>query len=124
MEYYSVVYFNHIATFKALYLCTSIKGGAQTCCVNAAAICNYALCMNPALSGSSEIECSDVIEIPTWDCPSGQNIYPDLDFQSIPACIGTCPSKQACTCNRIWIDVDTFIVFTMQPCESMYAVSS
>ena len=38
IEYYSVAYFNYATELKALYLWTSVKGGAQTPCVNATAI--------------------------------------------------------------------------------------
>jgi hypothetical protein len=50
IRYYSVVYFEHITVFKALYLRTSIESGAQTRCL-------YALYVNPNLNGSSEIQC-------------------------------------------------------------------
>ena len=55
---YSIQYFYRVTAFKVLYLRTSVKGGAQTRCVNAATIdiCNYALRMSPALNRSSEIQ--------------------------------------------------------------------
>ena len=33
IEYYSVVYFNRVTAFKALYLWTSVKGRAHTRCI-------------------------------------------------------------------------------------------
>ena len=59
IEYYSVAYFDPVTVFKAPYLRTSVKGGAQTRCVIAA-------CLSPTLNRSSEIrrfERSDAIEI-------------------------------------------------------------
>ena len=38
IKYYSIAYFDCVTAFKAPYLWTSVKGGAQTCCVNAASI--------------------------------------------------------------------------------------
>ena len=55
-----------MSAFKVPYLCASVKGGAQTHCVNAAYRRNYASLLSPALNGSSEIrrfEHCDVIEI-------------------------------------------------------------
>ena len=37
-EHYSVVYFDRTRAFTALYLRTSVKGGAHTCCVEASHI--------------------------------------------------------------------------------------
>ena len=36
IKYYSVAYFDCVTAFEVPYLRTSIKGGAQTRCVNAA----------------------------------------------------------------------------------------
>ena len=38
IEHYSVAYFDRIAVFKALLCRTSVKGGADTCCVNVVSI--------------------------------------------------------------------------------------
>ena len=38
IEYYSVAYFDRVTAFKAPYLRTSVKGGAQTRCVIASII--------------------------------------------------------------------------------------
>ena len=62
--YYSVAHFDRVTAFKVPYLRTSVKGGAQMCCVNATTI--DASRLSPALNGSSEIRCferSDAIEI-------------------------------------------------------------
>ena len=62
--YYSVAYFNRITAFKAPYLRTSIRGGAQTRRVDSCRI--YTACLKPALNGRSEIrrfERSDAIAI-------------------------------------------------------------
>ena len=45
IECYSVAYFDRVTTFKALYLRTSVKGGVQTCCVNAATIDAITYCI-------------------------------------------------------------------------------
>ena len=50
-EHYSVAYFDHTRTFTTLYLRTSVKGGAHTCCVEA----SHIDILSPALNGSSEI---------------------------------------------------------------------
>ena len=63
----SVAYFDHVTVFKAPYLRTSIKGRAQTRCVNAVTIdANYGSRLSPALNGTSAIrrfEHSDTIEM-------------------------------------------------------------
>ena len=67
IEYYSVVYFDRITTFKAPYLRTSVKGrgsNARHNCVDSCRI--HTARLSPALNGSSEIrrfERSDAIEI-------------------------------------------------------------
>ena len=38
IEHYSVVYFDRIAAFEALLRRTSVKGGADTCCVNVVSV--------------------------------------------------------------------------------------
>ena len=38
IEYYSITYFNRITAIKVLYVLQYVKGGAQMCCINAAAI--------------------------------------------------------------------------------------
>ena len=61
---YSVAYCYRVTAFKAPYLRTSVKGGLQTCYVNAATI--DASRLSPAPNGSSEIRCferSNAIEI-------------------------------------------------------------
>ena len=61
------MYFDRVTVFKVLYLWTSVKGGAQMRCVNAATIdATMQRIMSPTLNESSEIqrfECHDAIEI-------------------------------------------------------------
>ena len=62
-----VAYFDRVTAFKALYLRTSVKGGAQTRCIIASIVAAFTQhVLNPALNRSSEIqrfERSDAIEI-------------------------------------------------------------
>ncbi len=65
-EHHSVAYFDRVAAFEAQYLLASVKGGAETRCVNAAAIDTTAYRTSPTLNGSSMIlhfEHSDAIKI-------------------------------------------------------------
>ena len=57
---YSLVYFDYITTSKVLYLRTSVKGGAHTCCVEASHIDSV---HEPKSSKIQCFECSDVMEI-------------------------------------------------------------
>ena len=41
IEYYSVAYFDRVTAFKAPYLGTSVKSGAQTCCVIASIVAAF-----------------------------------------------------------------------------------
>ena len=56
-KHYSVAYFDRTRALTTLYLRTSVKGGAHTCCVEASHIdaITYVARMSPALNGSSEI---------------------------------------------------------------------
>ena len=51
IKHYSVGYFDRITAFEALYSRTSIKGGADTCCMNVVSIPRA-----PPLNGSSALE--------------------------------------------------------------------
>ena len=55
-EHYSIMYFDRIRGFKALYLCSSVKGGLILCYI-VASICEASTqhIVSPALKGNSEI---------------------------------------------------------------------
>ena len=64
IEHYSIVYFDRITVFKALYRRTSVKRGAGMHCVNVVSIHEFT--QSPSLNGSSALECfkrCNVIEI-------------------------------------------------------------
>ena len=75
-EHYSIAYFDYVTTFKALYLSTSVNGGAHMCCTDAS-ICEASTqrVRAPPLMGVQRyFECSDAITthdgmvlISTWD---------------------------------------------------------
>ena len=73
---YSIAYYmyNHITAFKAPYLWTSVKGGAQTCCANAATInaTTYASYMSPTLKWKFR----DIVFLTKWlDQNTQRNVF-------------------------------------------------
>ena len=109
IEHYSVAYFNCITAFEVLQCRSSIKVGANMCCVNASSIheFNYAVHMNPMSSVLQHFKCHNLAD--TLDKFSDRSHWASL-FNPVLAsahwclqliiCIASWAVKKGVPCKR------------------------